>query len=169
MIFFGLNQWRIFYLKIIIPENTLYVIDCFGFEEKPKKPPKHLARNISKSWWRLIFVYIFLSHICLHIHICLYIFVYIYCFNIWDLGNRGHFPEPFEISFILLLSTKPVVWPQSLEITKIMAEKTSNENYFWNLFWCLNIWDLGKRRHSPEPFETYFSFWCWVLSLWCDR
>jgi hypothetical protein len=66
MIFFVLNQCRIFYFTLIIPENTLYVIDCFGFEEKPKKPPKHLARNISKSWWRP-----FLSHICLHI--CLHI------------------------------------------------------------------------------------------------
>jgi hypothetical protein len=58
MIFFALNQCRIFYFTIIVPENSLYVIGCFGFEEKPKKHPKHLARNISKSWWRN-----FLSHI----------------------------------------------------------------------------------------------------------
>jgi hypothetical protein len=38
--------------------NKLYVIGCFGFEEKQKIRPKHIAQNISKSWWRP-----FLSHI----------------------------------------------------------------------------------------------------------
>jgi L-rhamnose mutarotase len=57
-VFFVLNQCRILFFTIIIPENSLCVISCFGFEEKQKIRPKHLARNISKSWWRP-----FLSHI----------------------------------------------------------------------------------------------------------
>jgi hypothetical protein len=58
MIFFFLNQCRIFYFAISIPENSLYVIGCFGFKEKPKNRPKHLARNISKSLWRPFLSYL---------------------------------------------------------------------------------------------------------------
>ena len=39
-------------------ENSLYVTGCIGVEEIPKKRPKHLAWNISKTWWRP-----FLSHV----------------------------------------------------------------------------------------------------------
>ncbi len=58
LVFFVLNQCNKFYFTIIIPENSLYVIGCFSFEEKQKIRPKHLAQNISKSWWRPV-----LSHI----------------------------------------------------------------------------------------------------------
>ena len=57
-VFFVLNQYRILYFKIIIRRNTEHVMGCIGVEEIPKKRPKHLAWNISKSWWRP-----FLSHI----------------------------------------------------------------------------------------------------------
>jgi hypothetical protein len=58
MVFFMLNQCRILYFTIIIRENSLHVTSCFGVEEIPKKRAKHLAWNISKSWWRP-----FLSHV----------------------------------------------------------------------------------------------------------
>ncbi len=57
MVFFVYNQCRILYFTIIIPGNSLYVTGCIGVEEKQKIRPKHLAWNISKSWWRP-----FLSH-----------------------------------------------------------------------------------------------------------
>jgi hypothetical protein len=53
-----LNQCRIPYFTITISENSLHVTSCIAVEEIPKKRPKHLARNISKSWWRP-----FLSHV----------------------------------------------------------------------------------------------------------
>ncbi len=53
-----LNQCRILCFTIIIREDSLHVTGCIGVEEIPKKRPKHLARNISKSWWRP-----FLSHV----------------------------------------------------------------------------------------------------------
>jgi hypothetical protein len=58
LVFFVLNQYRILYFKIIIRRNTEHVMGCIGVEEIPKKRPKHLAWNISKSWWRP-----FLSHV----------------------------------------------------------------------------------------------------------
>jgi energy-converting hydrogenase Eha subunit A len=58
LVFFMLNQWRILYFTIIIRRNSVHKTVCIGVEEIPKKRPKHLAWNISKSWWRP-----FLSHI----------------------------------------------------------------------------------------------------------
>jgi hypothetical protein len=56
--FFVLNQNRILYFTIIIRRNSEHVTGCIGVEGIPKKRTKHLAWNISKSWWRP-----FLSHI----------------------------------------------------------------------------------------------------------
>ena len=58
LVFLLLNQWKILFFTIIIRENSLHVTCCFGVEEIPKKRPKHLTWNISKSWWRP-----FLSHV----------------------------------------------------------------------------------------------------------
>jgi hypothetical protein len=58
IVFFVLNLCTILYFTIIIRENSLYMTGCIGVEEIPKKCPKHLAWNISKSWWRP-----FLSHV----------------------------------------------------------------------------------------------------------
>jgi hypothetical protein len=58
IVFFALNQCTILYFTIIIRGNLLHVTGCIGVEEIPKKCPKHLSWNISKSWWRL-----FLSHV----------------------------------------------------------------------------------------------------------
>jgi phosphatidylserine synthase len=58
LVFFVLNQYRILYFKIIIRRNSVHVTSCIGVEEIPKKRTKHLAWNISKSWWRP-----FLSHV----------------------------------------------------------------------------------------------------------
>jgi hypothetical protein len=58
LVLFVLNQYRIFYFTIIIRRNSEHVTGCIGVEEIPKKRPKHLAWNISKSWWRP-----FLSHV----------------------------------------------------------------------------------------------------------
>jgi hypothetical protein len=58
LVFFVLNQYRILYFKIIIRRNSEDVTGCIGVEEIPKKRTKHLAWNISKSWWRP-----FLSHV----------------------------------------------------------------------------------------------------------
>ena len=52
MVFLMLNQWKILYFTIIIRQNSLHVTGCIGVEEKTKERPKHLAWNISKSWWR---------------------------------------------------------------------------------------------------------------------
>ncbi len=58
MVFFMLNQCRILYFTIIISENSLHVTSLIGVAEIPKKRPKHLAWNISKSWWKP-----FLTHV----------------------------------------------------------------------------------------------------------
>ncbi len=58
MVFFILNQCRILYFTINIRRNSVHVTGCIGVEEIPKKRTKHLAWNISKSWWRPL-----LSHI----------------------------------------------------------------------------------------------------------
>jgi hypothetical protein len=58
IVFFVLNQYRILYFTKIIRRNSVHVTGCIGVEEIPKKRTKHLAWNISKSWWRP-----FLSHV----------------------------------------------------------------------------------------------------------
>ena len=58
LVFFVLNQYRILYFTIILRRNSVHVTGCIGVEEIQKKHPKHLAWNISKSWWRT-----FLSHV----------------------------------------------------------------------------------------------------------
>jgi hypothetical protein len=58
LVFFVLNHYRILYSTIIIRRNSVHVTGCIGVEEIQKKRTKHLAWNISKSWWRP-----FLSHI----------------------------------------------------------------------------------------------------------
>ncbi len=58
LVFFMLNQYRIIYFTIIIRRNSEHVTGCIGVEEIPKKPPKHLAWNISITWWRP-----FVSHV----------------------------------------------------------------------------------------------------------
>jgi hypothetical protein len=52
LVFFVLNQYRILYFTIIIRRNSEHVTGCISVEEIKKKRPKHLAWNISKSWWR---------------------------------------------------------------------------------------------------------------------
>jgi hypothetical protein len=52
LVFFVLTQYRIFYFTIIIRRNSEHVTGCIGVEGIPKKRTKHLAWNISKSWWR---------------------------------------------------------------------------------------------------------------------
>jgi hypothetical protein len=58
LVFFVLNQYIIIYFVIIIRRNSVHVTGCIGVEEIQKKRTKHLAWNISKSWWRP-----FLSHV----------------------------------------------------------------------------------------------------------
>jgi hypothetical protein len=58
MVFFMLNQWRIVCFTIIKRENSLPVTGWIGVEEIPKKRPKYLAWNISKTFWSR-----FLSHV----------------------------------------------------------------------------------------------------------
>jgi energy-converting hydrogenase Eha subunit A len=102
MVFFILNQWRILCFKIIIRENSLYVPGCIGVEEIPKKRPKYLAWNISKSWWTP-----FLSHVLVFFVLNQYRILY---FKIIIRRNSEHVPGCIGVEEIPKKCTKHLAW-----------------------------------------------------------
>jgi L-rhamnose mutarotase len=96
------NQWRIHCFTIIIRENSLHVTSCFCVEEIPKKLPKHLAWNISNSWWRP-----FLSHVMVFFMLnkCR-----ILCFTIIIRENSLHVTSCFGVEEIPKKRPKLLAW-----------------------------------------------------------
>jgi hypothetical protein len=102
LVFFVLNQYKILYFTIIIRRNSDYVTGCIVVEEIPKRRSKHLAWNISKSWWRP-----FLSHVLVFFVLNQYKILY---FTIIIRRNSEHVTGCIGVEEIQKKRSKHLAW-----------------------------------------------------------
>jgi phosphatidylserine synthase len=168
-----LNQYIILYFTIIIRRNSENVIGCIGVEEIPKKRTKHLAWNISKSWWRL-----FLLNVLVFFVLTQYKIFY---FTINLRRNSEHVTGCIGVEGIPKKRTKHLAWNISKSwwrpfLSHIMVFFILNQ---WKILCftiiirenslyvtgCISVEEIQKKRPKHLAWNISKSLWRPFLSL----